>query len=147
LLGLLRADADAASWTFDCTTIATADGVDVKGPYVQGPAGGRFIYLSWVTVDAGAEPTLFRRAKLWLDGVPPGVLDAAVEGGLLVGRLGLTDSKGNPSCAAVRPPLIEWRAGPPAPARPVPKGGSTDDFRRGAASKRMTDRSEPRSTP
>jgi len=27
-----------------------------------------------------------------------------------VGRLGLTDPKGNPTCAAVRPPLIEWTA-------------------------------------
>jgi hypothetical protein len=29
---------------------------------------------------------------------------------MLVGRLGLTDAKGNPLCAAVRPPVIEWSA-------------------------------------
>jgi Family of unknown function (DUF5990) len=29
---------------------------------------------------------------------------------VLVGRLGLTDPKGNPLCAAVRPPIIEWSA-------------------------------------
>jgi hypothetical protein len=71
LLGLVRADAEVVSWMLDCTTTVTPDGVDVKGPYVQGRPGARFIYLSWVTVDHGAEPTLFRRAKLWLDGVPP----------------------------------------------------------------------------
>jgi hypothetical protein len=38
------------------------------------------------------------------------VLASACEQGLLVGRLGLTGSKGNPLCAAVRPPLIEWSA-------------------------------------
>jgi Family of unknown function (DUF5990) len=30
---------------------------------------------------------------------------------VLVGRVGLTDPKGNPVCASVRPPLIEWSAG------------------------------------
>jgi hypothetical protein len=33
-----------------------------------------------------------------------------LDGGPLVGRLGLTDRKGHPLCAAVRPPLIEWSA-------------------------------------
>jgi Family of unknown function (DUF5990) len=47
-----------------------------------------------------------------LDGVPPTVLDEAGKSGLLVGRLGLTDPKGNPTCAAVRPPAIPWSAGP-----------------------------------
>jgi hypothetical protein len=37
-----------------------------------------------------------------LDGIPPEVLDA--------GRLRLTDQRGNPLCAAVRPPLITWTA-------------------------------------
>jgi hypothetical protein len=54
---------------------------------------------------------LFRRAKLWLDGVPAGVLEDAVRTGVLVGRLGLTDAKDNPTCAAGRPPTIEWSAG------------------------------------
>lgn len=51
--------------------------------------------------------TLFRRAKLWLDGVPQETLSRAARQGQLVGRLRLTDVKGNPLCAAVRPPLIE----------------------------------------
>jgi hypothetical protein len=37
-------------------------------------------------------------------------MPVTVDLGLLVGRLGLTDRKGNPLCAAVRPPVIEWSA-------------------------------------
>jgi hypothetical protein len=94
----------------ECTAAASPAGTDLKGPYIQGPPGGRFIYLSWGTVDGTADFTLFRRAKLWLGAVPDGVLDQALELGVLVGRLGLTDPKGNPLCAAVRPPVIEWSA-------------------------------------
>ena len=43
---------------------------------------------------------------------PATLLDAALGSGALIGRLGLTDAAGNPLCAAVRPPLIEWSAGP-----------------------------------
>jgi hypothetical protein len=104
----------------DCTVTPALGGIDVKGPYIQGPPGGRFIYLSWGTVDDTAGFTLFRRAKLWLDTVPRAVLDQALELGLLVGRLGLTDPKGNPRCAAVRPPVIDWSAAA-APGKPGPR--------------------------
>jgi len=115
LLGLTPGDAPAARWTFECQLSGARDpdGIapDVKGPYIQGPNGGRFIYLNWVTIDDACTATLFRRAKLWLDGVPPEVLAEAGGTGLLVGRLGLTDPKGNPTCSAGRPPTIEWSAG------------------------------------
>jgi hypothetical protein len=112
LLGLVPGDAASATWTLDCTAVVSPTGVDLKGPYVQGPPGGRFIYLSWGAVDGAHNFTLFRRAKLWLDAIPSGVMENAMELGLLVGRLGLTDHKGNPLCAAVRPPVIEWSALP-----------------------------------
>jgi hypothetical protein len=54
---------------------------------------------------------MFRRAKLWLEAVPATVVEAAIASGVLVGRLGLTDPRGNPVCASIRPPLIEWCAG------------------------------------
>jgi len=107
LLDLHPGDADIAVWTFDCSV----QGVDVRGPYIQGPRGGRFIYLSWGTVDDAGRFTLFRRAKLILEDVPADVREAAVTSGLLVGSLGLTDAKGNPLCARVRPPQISWTAG------------------------------------
>src|ERR1043165_2288280 len=113
LLGLVPGDAPSATWTLDCTAAPSEGGVDIKGPYVQGPPGGRFIYLSWGTVDDAGAFAMFRRAKLWLEGIPPDVIHDALPAGVLVGRLGLKDGKGNPRCASVRPPGIEWSAARP----------------------------------
>jgi hypothetical protein len=110
LLGLVPADAPEVLWAVDCDAVPAGAGFDIRGPYIQGPPGGRFIYLSWVTVEDGASFKMFRRAKLLLDAVPRDVMSAAVELGVLVGRLGLTDAKGHPLCAAVRPPQIDWSA-------------------------------------
>jgi hypothetical protein len=106
LLDLQSADANEVTWTIDCQV----DGSDVRGPYIQGRPGGRFIYLNWGSVDDGGNMEMFRRAKLMLADVPAAVLVAAAASGLLVGRLGLTDGKGQPLCASVRPPAIRWTA-------------------------------------
>ncbi|HEY4332441.1 MAG TPA: DUF5990 family protein [Ilumatobacteraceae bacterium] len=131
LLGLVPATGSAVTWTMPCTVVPAEDGFDIKGPYIQGPPRGRFIYISWGTMSS--EPMssrtislgtmssrtvsdddpfdMFRRAKLWLEAVPATVVEAAIASGVLVGRLGLTDPRGNPVCASIRPPLIEWCAG------------------------------------
>ncbi|QES51839.1 monooxygenase [Streptomyces venezuelae] len=103
-------DAASAVWTLECTTTASPLGVDVKGPYVQGRPGNRFVYLSWGTVDDAGAFSMFRRAKLMLAGVPARTLDAAGHSGLLVARLGLTDACGGPLCARVLPPAVTWTA-------------------------------------
>ena len=102
LLDLQSADANEVTWTIDCQV----DGSDVRGPYIQGP----FLYLNWGSVNDGGNMEMFRRAKLMLADVPAAVLDAAAASGLLVGRLGLTDGKGRPLCASVRPSAIRWTA-------------------------------------
>ncbi len=99
-------DSPCAAWAFQ----ATATGTDVKGPYIQGRPGGRFIYLSWGSVDDAGTFTMFMRAKLMLDAVDPATLETARRYGRLMGRLKLTDAGGNPVCAAIRPPLISWSA-------------------------------------
>jgi hypothetical protein len=104
LLDLQPADADEVTWTIDCQI----DGIDIRGPYIQGRPGDRFIYLNWGSLTDG-HVEMFRRAKLMLADVPGDVLDAAASG-TLVGRLPLTDAKGQPVCAAVRPPRIAWTA-------------------------------------
>ncbi len=106
-------DAASARWTFDCTAAVGENGMDLKGRYIQGPPGGRFVYLSWGTVDEAEAFTLFRRAKLMLDDINPATVESALRSGLLVARLGLTDAKGHPLCARVRPPQVEWSAGLP----------------------------------
>lgn len=106
LLNLHPGDAAHAVWTLDCSV----DGTDVRGPYIQGPPGGRFIYLSWGAVDDDGRVEMFRRAKLMLADVPAAVLEAAAASGTLVGTLGLTDAKGHPLCARVQPSQISWTA-------------------------------------
>ncbi|GAA4636952.1 hypothetical protein GCM10023196_088850 [Actinoallomurus vinaceus] len=111
LLDLHPGDAPSAAWELEVTTTATETGWDLRGPYVQGRPGSRFVYLSWGAVNSDGHFAMFRRAKLWFDAIGLDVLDAAVSSGLLVAQLGLTDARGHPLCAAVRPPLIEWSAG------------------------------------
>ena len=108
LLNLHPGDAPSAAWTLECSV----DGTDIRGPHVQGRPGERFIYLSWGSVDDAGRFTMFRRAKLMLADVPADVLAAATASGTLVGTLGLTDAKGHPLCARVKPPQIHWVSGP-----------------------------------
>lgn len=111
LVGVTAGHAADATWDLACTVVKPPPHVDVRGPQIQGPPGRRFIYLSWGTSDGPDGFRLFRRAKLWLDAVPPGIWAEACDHGLLVGRLGLSDDRGNPLCAAVRPPRITWSSG------------------------------------
>ena len=108
---MIPGDAPSATWSIDCDVVATPDGIDYKGPYIQGRPRERFVYLSWGAVDGDGTFDMFRRAKIWLDGCDPAVLEAAQRSGTLVARLGLTDAKGHPVCASVRPPQVEWSAG------------------------------------
>jgi Family of unknown function (DUF5990) len=55
---------------------------------------------------------MFMRAKLMLDAAGPATIEAARRSGHLIARLKLTDPEGNPLCAAIRPPLINWSANP-----------------------------------
>jgi hypothetical protein len=89
------------TWQLDAQHI----GMDVRGPYVHGRPGGRFLYLSWQRQGSG----MFRRAKLMLDGLTPDLLARAVQGGLTA-SVGLAMPDGSPLCAAVRPPHITWRS-------------------------------------
>ncbi|MGY0500253.1 DUF5990 family protein [Nocardia sp. FBN12] len=106
LLDPQRGDADTVAWTVECTVVDA----DIRGAYIQGRPGERFVYLSWVTVDDGGTLTMFRRAKLMLADVPAETLAAATESGVLEARLGLTDATGNPLCARVKPAMISWTA-------------------------------------
>jgi hypothetical protein len=110
VVDLHPADADVVIWAFDVTEASDRTGApDIRGPYVHGRPGARFLYLSWGGVAADGTRAMFRRAKLMLD---PAVL-AEAAGATLVAELGLTMPDGTPVCAAVRPPAVTWsvRAG------------------------------------
>jgi hypothetical protein len=99
------ADADRVVWAFDVADVVDRTGApDVRGPFVHGRPGARFLYLSWGGVGADGSRAMFRRAKLMLD---PAML-AAAAGATLVAELGLTMADGTPVCAAVRPPAVVW---------------------------------------
>lgn len=99
------ADADQVAWAFDVAEVPDRAGApDVRGPFVHGRPGARFLYLSWDGVDAAGTRAMFRRAKLMLD---PTVL-AAAAGATLVAEVDLTMADGTPLCAAVRPPAVAW---------------------------------------
>jgi hypothetical protein len=104
----ISAAADAATWQFEVTSREVDGLLDVGGPYVHGRPGARFLYLSWGTVH-GDLFAGFRRAKLLFGDIPTALLREAHDGGgVLVARLGLTDTQGGPRCARVRPPDITW---------------------------------------
>ena len=110
MLGLRPADAATAAWSFPATAVPTPARMDLKGPYIQGRPGARYICLSWGTIEDNGAFAMVMRAKLMLDAIDPATLEAARKYGRLIARLKLTDARGNPLSAAVRPPLIDWTA-------------------------------------
>lgn len=94
-----HADGSDIRWRLEARLLP---GPDLRGPYVHGRPGGRFLYLSW---SRGGDGT-FRRAKLMLDAVPEDLLTGEVPG--LRAHLGLAMPDGSPVCSAVRPPQIRW---------------------------------------
>ncbi|WP_033338432.1 DUF5990 family protein [Catenuloplanes japonicus] len=109
VISLVPGDAESAVWQVEVTT---KDGPDFGGPFIHGKRGARFVYLSWGTVASGVFHG-FRRAKIHPADAGDELIAAAVTGrGVLVARLGLTDAKGGPICATVRPPHVAWSVQP-----------------------------------
>jgi len=114
----VRGDATDIRFTCHLDVIDKDDGdprgdIDFRGPYVQGPRGHRFLYLSWGVVhgDGPHGFHMFRRAKLMLDRIPAPVLTVARDTGWLSATVHLTGGDGGPLCAAVKPGAITWTAG------------------------------------
>jgi len=107
---LVAGDARSAEWQTEVSAIrAPAGSSAIRGKAIHGKADERFLYLAWVSRGAEGEDEMFRRAKLQLDGVPAKLLARALaQGKPLVAELELTDAKGEPLCASVRPPAIRW---------------------------------------
>jgi hypothetical protein len=108
--GLVAGDAPGGEWQVDVRPVAGGDGqLDLRGDAVHGRKGERFLYLTWGDVGADGSFTMFRRAKLMVTDIPADLLSRAAAGeGQLVAGLGLTDARGGPLCARVRPPAILW---------------------------------------
>jgi len=93
--------------TAEFETLGPNDGLDFRGPYVQGRRGDRFIYISWGLSEDAANFGMYRRAKVILDEIPPELLDGLD----LVATIDGTSADGGPVCARIRPESIEWTRG------------------------------------
>jgi hypothetical protein len=109
--GLVPGDAASATWTIDVRTVATPDGLDLRGPAVHGRRGERFLYLTWGQVGTDGTFEMFRRAKLMVADIDARLLEdaAAPDAPGITASVELRDARGGPRCARVRPPAIEWR--------------------------------------
>ena len=113
-------DAPSARWEAPVTVRRGDDGLDFGGRYVRGERADRHLGLVWGDVPGDGTLRLFRGAKLRLVDVDPGLVEDALRPGRrLVARVRLTDYRGNPVCARIRPPAITWSAEPVSP-RPAP---------------------------
>jgi hypothetical protein len=107
-------DAKEARWEVTVTVRGSAgDGYDFTGPSVGGDRTDRNLGLVWGEVPGDGTLTMFRGAKLRLVDVPPDLITAAMRPGhRLVARVRLTDDRGNPVCARLRPSHLSWSAEP-----------------------------------
>lgn len=70
---------------------------DFRGPYVQGPKGGRFIYIGIGTAAGQFDSVWTRRLKVPLTGLTP---EPSVS---YQARISGTGRDGSPSCATIQP--------------------------------------------
>ena len=88
--------ADGAAWSTEIRVVGVEQGHDFRGKAVHGKRAERFLYLSWGEVHAGRF-TMFRRAKLMLNRIDPGLVTQAVDTGTpLHAKVDMTDAQGMP---------------------------------------------------
>ncbi len=105
--------ADAEGVTFTAPLRVTRNPASGRpnflGPFAQGTAGERFIYLCWGE-RRGGNWDGFRRAKLHLSHLSWESIEKAIEDGSTIEAVvNVTDAKGGPLCASVREDKIEWK--------------------------------------
>jgi hypothetical protein len=100
-----RSTGDDLSFDFsvEVRTASVAGSADFGGPIVQGPRGGRFIYVDIGTIAGQRDTPWTRRLKIPLTGVSPSHVKKASSGThLLEARVPGTGRDGGPSCATVK---------------------------------------------
>lgn len=97
-----RSDGGDLRFTFD-VEVRSGDVPDFRGPFVQGPAGGRFVYIGIGTF-ASHEPSPWsRRLKVPLSGISREMIrDASGGKTVLEASVPGTGRDGTPACASVK---------------------------------------------
>ena len=107
-LGRVATSSSQDLW-FDFTLLAdrAPDGSPrFSGEFVQGPAGGKFVYVNSGTLAGQADSCWTRRAKVGLQTLKWAMVDrAAAAGNLLQARIAGVAGDGGPACASV--PLLD----------------------------------------
>lgn len=90
-----------------------ADGsANFLGPFAHGPRTERFIYLVWAIVQAGVPVRMVGRIKLHLNHIKWAAVETAAGGKKPIRvTLTLTNAKGKPVMASVRPDVAKWKLG------------------------------------
>ena len=91
-----------------------ASTADFRGPFVQGPAGGRFVYID-IGASAGQAGTpISRRLKIPLTGITADMVRRAsgAAGTILEAYVPGTGRDGTPACASVKN-FDGWKVSPP----------------------------------
>ena len=106
-----RADQLRVAFAPEFEVVPTPDGrPDFRGPYAQGPRGGRFFYLSWGVKPRGRPFTMFRRLKVGLSHLRWKDIERFLASGRpKVVTLKLTDAKGGPLCATPPANHVTWQ--------------------------------------
>lgn len=109
VVGLVAGDAPQARWETEVLVSRLEHGYDFRGRCVQGGPGQRSVGLAWGEVGGDGSFIMFRGLGLKLEQIPRDLVEEAfADGARLVGRLALTDAKGNPRCASVPARDVAW---------------------------------------
>jgi len=80
------------------------------GPFAQGPAAQRFLYVNWGRRQLDGSFDYFSRAKIHLSHMTwKDIETAAKKKSPPTAELRMVDDRGNPICATIRPENITWR--------------------------------------
>jgi hypothetical protein len=92
-------------------SLKSADPADFGGPIVQGPRGGRFVYVDIGTIAGQSDTPWSRRLKIPLSGIRSTLVGRALSGKKIVleTRVPGTGRDGTPACASVKE-FEGWRA-------------------------------------
>ena len=99
-----RSDGSDLRFEFTVGARTAGSSTDFRGPFIQGPAGGRFVYIGIGAFAGQADTPWSRRLKIPLKGITPDMIRraSAAKAAVLEARVQGTGRDGTPACASVK---------------------------------------------
>ena len=99
-----RSDGSDLHFDFTAGVRTAGSSPDFRGPFIQGPAGGRFVYICIGTFAGQTDTPFSRRLKIPLTGITSDMIRRADpgKGAVLETRVQGTGRDGTPACASVK---------------------------------------------